>query len=195
MPTDVPQSDAAIDTPAPQDVAADDRVVMRDAPDDVCVLSCPAPPPGCRWSGPVSCNPPSCGTLVCEDAGANDVPATDAPVADVSPNDAAADASASGITCNAPGGSFPAIDQRCAMASDCVAVFHQTDCCGNSAAIGIATSQRASFDAAETACRMLFPRCGCPAQAPLADDGNRSFDMNQVGVVCRMNRCFTYVRQ
>ena len=154
------------------------------------MLSCPQPPPGCRWVGPVTCDPPSCGRVVCEDAGAHDASAADAPRNDV----VATDASASAITCNAPGGTFPPIDQRCAMASDCVAVLHQTDCCGNSAAIGIATSQRATFDAAEMACRMRFPGCGCPALAPLADDGNRSFDMNQIGVVCRMNRCFTYVR-
>jgi len=163
---DVPAADAA-------DAAAD--VAM-----DLCMIECPAPPPGCRYQGPVTCSPRSCGTLVCPDAGA----------------DAGADATGDvPISCSGSGGSsFPTFSSACGAADDCVVAVHQTDCCGNQRGLGIAASQRAAFEAAEAVCRPMYPRCGCPTRGILCDDERWTFSADTVGVACRAGRCTTFVR-
>lgn len=143
------------------------------APQDVCMIQCPQPPMGCRYEGPVTCVPRSCGTLVCSDGG--------------SPSDA-------GISCGTSTSSFPTFDATCARDEDCVTAIHQTDCCGNQRGLGIASSQRAAFDAAEALCRPMYPACGCPSQGILCDDDRRTLDPSQVGVTCRTGRCMTFVR-
>ncbi|MFO0601713.1 MAG: hypothetical protein U0324_01005 [Polyangiales bacterium] len=166
-------ADATVD--APSDAPAD---VRADAEMDVCMIECAAPPPGCRYEGPVTCVPRSCGTLVCPaDAGA------DAPAADVAGDGA--------VAC---GASFPTFRQDCAGDSDCVVAIHQTDCCGNQRGLGLHGSQRAAFDAAEAVCRPMFPRCGCPTRGVLCDDDRWSIDPATIGVACRANRCTTFVR-
>ncbi len=163
---DAGDSDAAVDASA--DVAGD---VARDVPGDTtCVIDCPAPPPGCHYEGVVSCMPPSCGTLVCPDAGAP-------------------------VVCGAGGGgSFPMFDRRCTAASDCTIAVHQTDCCGNSHALGIRADQRMAFTAAETTCDGMYPRCGCPARPTVADDGMVAIPPATLAVDCRVGVCTTFVQ-
>lgn len=141
------------------------------APDtEPCVPECAAPPPGCRYEGPVSCDPPSCGRLVCADAGVE-------------------------IVCGAGGGgTFPDFDRRCGAATDCVVAVHQTDCCGNSRATGINAGQRDAFDRAEAVCRPMYPACNCPARAPITDDGASADRSTAIPVECRAGICTTFGR-
>lgn len=173
--------DATADAPA--DVARD---APADAGMDVCMIECAAPPPGCRYEGPVTCEPRSCGTLVCPDDAGADAPAPDAS-ADAAPADAA-------IVCTGMSSTFPAFRQDCAGDSDCVVAVHQTDCCGNQRGLGLHASQRAAFDAAEAVCRPMYPRCGCPTRGVLCDDERWTFGADTIGVACRANRCTTFVR-
>lgn len=141
------------------------------APDaEPCVPECAAPPPGCRYEGPISCDPPSCGRLVCPDAGAE-------------------------IVCGASGGgTFPTFDRSCRASGDCAVAVHQTDCCGNSRAMGIDASQRDAFERAEAVCRPMYPRCRCPARPPVTDDGATSDSSTTIPVECRAGTCTTYQR-
>ena len=88
---------------------------------------------------------------------------------------------------------FPDFDDACTQDADCVVAFHQTDCCGNSAAWGIATGEKAGFDAAETICKGQYPACGCPAMAPVADDGGRSWNLADYVATCSAGACVTKV--
>jgi len=156
-------------TDAPVDAHAD-VPVDHSQPDAPCVIDCPAPPMGCRYVGPVSCSPPSCGTLECPDAGAP-------------------------IVCGAGGGGhFPMFDRTCMADADCVIVDHQTDCCGNSRAMGIRADQRAAFDADEAICERMYPGCGCPAGPPVADDGMSAIPPATIAVACVSGQCATFVR-
>jgi hypothetical protein len=136
--------------------------------DAVCAVECAAPPPGCHYEGPVSCTPPSCPRLVCADAGAP-------------------------IVCGGSVGSFPTFDRSCNVASDCFVATHQTDCCGNSRAMGLNVSQRAAFQSAEAICAPMYPACGCPARPPVADDGNVGTFSTMIAVDCRSGLCTSYV--
>lgn len=141
-----------------------------DVPRDTCIPECPAPPPGCHYEGPISCSPPSCGRLVCADAGTE-------------------------IRCGAGGGgSFPTFDRSCRASSDCYVAIHQTDCCGNSRAMGINASQRDAFERAEMICQPMYPRCGCPARPPVTDDGMTATFSSMIPVECRSGICTTFVR-
>lgn len=141
------------------------------APDaEPCVIDCAAPPPGCRYEGPITCEPPSCGRLVCADAGAE-------------------------IVCGASDrGSFPTFDRSCGAATDCVVALHQTDCCGSRRAMGINAGQRDAFNRAEAVCRPMYRECGCPAGIPTTDDGASADPFTTIPVECRTGTCTTFRR-
>jgi hypothetical protein len=88
------------------------------------------------------------------------------------------------LTCNADSSAFPAFSRSCQDATDCAIANHQTDCCGNTIATGIAQSDLAAFQQSETACQPLFPACGCPALPPVLDDGSMASSLESVGVGC-----------
>lgn len=156
----------AIDAGA-RDVGSPDVGVPDAAP---CVPECAEPPPGCRYEGPTSCDPPSCGRLVCADAGSE-------------------------IRCGAGGeGFFPSFDRSCRATTECVVAVHQTDCCGNSRATGINAAQREAFDAAEAICRPMYPGCGCAARPPVTDDGEVAGFSTAIPVECRAGVCTTFRR-
>ena len=136
--------------------------------DATCSVECAAPPPGCHYEGPVSCTPPSCPRLVCADAGAP-------------------------IACGGSVGTFPTFDRSCNAPSDCFVATHQTDCCGNSRAMGLNASQRTAFEAAEAICAPMYPACGCPARPPVADDGSVGNFSTMIAVDCRAGLCTSYV--
>ncbi len=89
------------------------------------------------------------------------------------------------------------IDRTCATDADCLVRLHQTDCCGSSVMIGIATSALAAYNASEPACMASYPACGCPAMLPLTDSGETVTDTSAVLAACvsrgPRNVCLTYV--
>lgn len=88
------------------------------------------------------------------------------------------------------------LDHSCATDADCDVAIHQTDCCGNTYAIGINDAERARFDALEPACQASYPLCGCPAGPTRTDSGESSFDGTfQVGCITSgpSRTCMTYV--
>src|SRR5262249_20329033 len=87
---------------------------------------------------------------------------------------------------------FPSFDRTCANDSDCVAVEHQTDCCGTRLAIGIRVSEQARFDAAEASCRANYPTCGCAAGPTKVDDGSWLLSSDRAGVLCSSGTCKTF---
>lgn len=71
---------------------------------------------------------------------------------------------------HACGSEFPSFDRRCSVATECVAVSHQINCCGTVRALGIRADAQSGFDVAEAACRDITPACGCPTEITRADD-------------------------
>ncbi len=96
--------------------------------------------------------------------------------------DAAADALL--LTCNADQSAFPPLSRSCQSANDCAVAIHTIDCCGSSIATGIAQSDVASFEEAESACAPIFPACGCAAFPPVLDDGTSSEGSDTIEVAC-----------
>lgn len=117
-----------------------------------------------------------------------DVIASDAPAVDVPATDAG-----EAIRCGGEDASFPTFATDCAGDGDCALAVHQTNCCGDHAALGLARTERARFDAAEATCRAMYPGCGCPTRGTLADDGQWSTDPAALRVACRAGRCVTSV--
>jgi len=82
----------------------------------------------------------------------------------------------------------------CGLDSDCVAVFHQTDCCGTQAAWGIQKTQTGAFATAEQACDATYGGCGCPSGPTVAQDGNSSFGADNFGASCDAGHCRSFVK-
>jgi len=101
------------------------------------------------------------------------------------------DEEAPAVQCGQNPPQFPVFDRTCEKDADCVVVLHQVNCCGTEVAWGIAASEKAAFDAAESECRSEYPACGCPALPTQADDGNTGSDF---GVRCRNGECFSFVK-
>jgi len=89
------------------------------------------------------------------------------------------------------------LDRRCTMDADCAIGIHQTDCCGNTLAIGFNFSQRERFDTLEPGCRMSYPGCGCPVGPTRTSTGETAFDIAAIKVACvtggPIKECRTYV--
>lgn len=163
-------------SPSPPDASGSDTP----GTDVTCQVECAAPPPGCHYEGSASCNPPRCPPLMCpSDAGPDVVDATP---------DAAIVCSGGAAT------SFPTFDRSCRGDADCFVAQHQTDCCGNSRAMGLAVSQRDAFAAAERVCSAMFPGCGCPARPPVADDGMTAVSPATIVAACRSGLCTSFVQ-
>jgi len=163
-----------------------------------CIIDCPGPGPGCYWSGPVTCDPPSCGELVCYDAGCP-------PIACPAPPpgchyEAGAPCTCGTLVCDevtcgaGGGGTFPTFDRSCGTDADCTFGIHQTDCCGNTVAIGMSIGQELRFDGAETACRSMYPACGCPAGPTRTEDGGTAWDPDAIVALCSAGSCATSLR-
>jgi hypothetical protein len=167
----VPDAGADLGADAPARVDRPDVSAVADVPADngACAIECPAPPMGCRYVGPVDCATGRCGAIACDDAGA-------------------------AVMCSGTSPAmFPTFDRSCGGDGDCFAALHQTDCCGNSRALGLNVSARAAFAAAEMTCRAQYPGCGCPARAPTDDDG-RSSVSGQFDARCMAGACRTAAR-
>lgn len=119
-----------------------------------------------------------------------DAPGLDAPV---SSEDAPGPGSDAGDVCSY----VDTIDRSCTADGDCLVRLHQTDCCGNSVMIGIASSASGVYLASEPACMASYPGCGCPAMLPTTDSGETVTDASAVLAACvsrgPRNVCLTYV--
>lgn len=89
------------------------------------------------------------------------------------------------------------LERGCGDDANCVVGVHQTDCCGNTSALGMNHSERDRFDAAESACRATYPLCGCPSGPTTTDSGETAFDVATIQVGCIASGptrvCMTYV--
>jgi hypothetical protein len=85
------------------------------------------------------------------------------------------------------------VDRSCTVDADCVAVTHQTNCCGSAIWIGISASEKQRYDALEAACDRTYPGCGCASGAPVTDDGSVvAFGVTGAGVSCQAGTCKTF---
>jgi hypothetical protein len=89
------------------------------------------------------------------------------------------------------------LDTSCTVDGDCAYGIHQTDCCGNTHAVGFNVSESATFPTLEAACDATYPLCGCPAHPTTTDSGEIVGDPSTVLVACvargPRNVCLTYV--
>jgi hypothetical protein len=99
------------------------------------------------------------------------------------------------ISCQATAAAsrFPMFDKTCGTVADCAMGIHQFDCCGSTRAIGFRTSEQARFIADEPICSGQYPRCGCPAQATVAEDGRTAGAGASIAVRCQAGQCTTVV--
>ncbi len=88
------------------------------------------------------------------------------------------------------------LDRGCTSDTDCVVGIHQTDCCGNTAAIGMNRTE-ARFDALESTCQASYPGCGCASGPTRTDSGETAFDSMSIQVACvsggPTRSCLTFV--
>ncbi len=121
---------------------------------------------------------------------ASDAGALDAPS---STEDAPISTSDAGDVCSY----VDTIDRSCTVDGDCLVRLHQTDCCGNSVMIGIASSAGGDYQASEPACMASYPACGCPAMPPRTDSDETVTDTSAVLAACvsrgPRNVCLTYI--
>jgi hypothetical protein len=85
-----------------------------------------------------------------------------------------------------------AVDRKCAVDSECVAVMHTTNCCGAAIWIGINTSAAEHFSSLEKMCDAGYPACGCAAGPPVAEDGSLIPFGEAAAVTCAAGTCKTF---
>jgi hypothetical protein len=86
-----------------------------------------------------------------------------------------------------------ALDRSCTTSTDCTAVSHTTNCCGQEQIFGLRVTEQARFAALEAQCDPTYPACGCAAQQPFVDDGSQLRFQGAAGVACVQGQCMTYV--
>ncbi len=70
-------------------------------------------------------------------------------------------------------GNFAAYDLKtCGGAGECSMIVHQTDCCGNTLLLGVASNHLKELQACEQAWRATLGACGCPAGPPSIEKPN-----------------------
>ncbi|HWA75681.1 MAG TPA: hypothetical protein VG937_25270 [Polyangiaceae bacterium] len=86
---------------------------------------------------------------------------------------------------------FPEFNRACAKPEDCLAVAHQTNCCGAQFVSAISANDKPAFDAAEATCEQQYPACGCAAFGVDVEDGTRvDFAwQDKVEVACEARTC------
>jgi|GEM_PF-1260620 len=168
--------DVAADVPEAQDLPADRG---PDVPDPTDVALDPGPDAPDPTDVALDAGPDAL------DAGPDSSDSSDVPA------DSVPDATA--ISCGGAEPFFPEFSKACAGLEDCAYGLHQTDCCGNRVAVGLAGTEVAAFAAAETTCRAQYPHCGCPQGPIVAEDGVPAFDEADVRVDCVGGACQTFV--
>jgi hypothetical protein len=104
-----------------------------------------------------------------------------------------ASAQAGEVQCWPPPPIFPTFDNSCNDGRDCRAAIHQIDCCGSRMALGINYLEEARFNEAEAICEPQYPRCRCADRGILADDGNSTYEPDDVAAFCQEGSCLTFV--
>ena len=84
---------------------------------------------------------------------------------------------------------LPIYGRACSTSADCVAVFHQIDCCGTFITMGLSRDEQAGFDTLEAACEATYPRCRCATGPTEADDGTTG--SGEPNLSCVGGRCAT----
>lgn len=103
------------------------------------------------------------------------------------------DTSGGDVMCGGDPYAFPDFSKQCATVDDCALVIHQTDCCGNMAALGLNKAEVPAFDDAEAICASQYPGCGCPTEGVVAEDGVLVSDAGAIHLACVDNQCQTYI--
>ena len=88
---------------------------------------------------------------------------------------------------------FPSFDMSCQSDDDCAVAVHQINCCGTRQALGIDGQEVARFIEDEAICEAQYPSCDCADFGIQADDGQSTYDPDELGVVCAENTCTTFV--
>lgn len=91
-----------------------------------------------------------------------------------------------------PNRALPPLEAACTTTADCLAVIHQTDCCGSQIAVGIRTSERARFEMLEQACRASYPQCMCAPRQLTTEDGSLIADPRELAAECVAGRCTSF---
>lgn len=94
--------------------------------------------------------------------------------------------------CSASATLFSNIIKGCTIANGCIVVFHQIDCCGSKAAVGINHASKDAFDADEATWLATCPACGCASRPTFAEDGKTAAQMSDFKVACVNNQCRSY---
>lgn len=97
------------------------------------------------------------------------------------------------IACGGDEPYFPEFDRSCSEPADCAVVFHQLDCCGSLAGLGISTEVAKDFAEAEAECAAQYPMCDCVAMPTVADDGSSTPDDSAIEVTCLDGQCISYL--
>ncbi len=97
------------------------------------------------------------------------------------------------VQCTADPPVFPEFSKACATDDDCAVVFHQVDCCGSRAGIGIDADEVDEFDAAEAICTAQYPGCECAQQPTTTEDGQATGDETQIQAHCVENLCESFI--
>lgn len=87
----------------------------------------------------------------------------------------------------------PGVTKFCEFDRDCAIVFHQTDCCGTQAAIGVNDESIDPFNEVEQMCVAMFPDCDCAPMPTTAEDGDVTDDAGEIVVACVDNACQTSI--
>jgi hypothetical protein len=123
---------------------------------------------------------------VSTDAGSSDDASSDGGASDAA-SDGAADATGSGNAC----AKLSNLVDTCNSDTDCVAVPHQTDCCGSIMYIGINQTFRNEFQTLEAKNSEACGKCQCRSQPLTTQDGHTVSDASKVGVHCSSHQCRT----
>ena len=168
--SDIADPDTAADAP-PADVRAD--VDESDSEED-------APEPDTAEDVRVDGEP---------DTPDSDTPEPDTPEPDTPESDTGDDR-----ICASDDSAFPEFRSLCREAADCTQAFHQIDCCGTIAAIGVLASSHDDFLAAEERCRGEYDACRCAARPTQTDDGVLVTELSEFDVACEAGACVSVGR-
>jgi hypothetical protein len=84
------------------------------------------------------------------------------------------------------------VDRKCTLNTECLAVLHTTNCCGAATWFGIYAAAADKFAMLEKECDASYPKCGCAAGAPVAEDGSVIPFGQTAGVACVSGTCKTF---
>lgn len=135
----------------------------------------------------LACSGATSTDLLGDAGGTADGAAGDGSATDASSVDAGRDGFPGACT---PDGGFPSFQKGCGTADNCIIKLHQIDCCGSIIAIGLNHSEFTPFDQTEQAWEAACPRCKCPAQPTVAEDGKSGLNAD-IKVKCDNGVCRT----